>query len=503
MTGQANRLPWMRASRAVAIGMAATIGVGPTAAFGEALQDALAAAYRYNPRLDAARAAMRATDEEVARANSGYRPTVSATADAGSQFLSQKSATGTVSAAETHPAGYGATASQPLFRGFRTLNTVREAEATVRAGRENLRSIEQAVLLDAITAYMDTLRDAAIVKIRENNVEVLSRELKATQERFKVGEVTRTDVAQAEARRAGTVSALDLSRSNLKTSRAAYERHIGRPPSNLIEPRPPQQRLPRSLDEAIAISSKESPTVVAALYREQGARHTVDRIWGELLPTVQVDATYARRFDVSSTVAETETSTIVGRVSVPIYTTGEVQARVRQAKHTHISRIQEIEQNRSDVQAAVVQSWSQLQAAKAQLESDNAQVKSLEIALTGVREEEKVGQRTLLDILNAEQELLNAQVNLAATKRNINVTSYSVLATVGRLNIQELGASHEIYDSEIHYREIRRKWWGVSITHTDGRKEHHDFWNSLGKLFHGSHGEPVEEPEKVSAKPVK
>lgn len=476
-----------------ASGLAAS-GLAPSPAVAETLQDALAATYRYNPRLDAARAALRATDEEVARANSGYRPSISATADAGTQFQTSKGSTGSIAGAETHPSGYGATASQPLFRGFRTLNTVREAEATIRAGRENLRSIEQAVLLDAITAYMDTMRDAAIVTIRENNVDVLSRELKATQERFKVGEVTRTDVAQAEARRAGSVSALDLARANLKISRGAYERHIGRPPSNLAEPRPPQKRLPRSLDDAIAVSSKENPTVIAALYREQGARHTIDRIWGELLPTVQIDASYTRRFDVSTAVAETETSTVIGRISIPIYTTGEVQARVRQAKHTHISRIQEIEQNRADIQSSVVQAWSQLQAAKAQLVSDNAQVKALEIALTGVREEEKVGQRTLLDILNAQQELLNAQVNLAATKRNINVTSYSVLSTIGRLNIQELDAVHEVYDAEVHYHEVRRKWWGVSITHADGRKEHQDHWQSLGKTYHSSQGEAVDDP---------
>ncbi len=481
------------------------LGAGAPIARAETLADALAATYRYNPRLDAARAAMRATDEEVARANSGYRPNISASVDSGSQWQTAKGANGNRQSSETHPAGYGVTSTQPLFRGFRTLNTVREAEATIRAGRENLRTVEQTVLLDAITAYMDTIRDAAIVKIRENNVEVLSRELKATQERFKVGEVTRTDVAQAEARRAGAVSALDLARANLKTSRGNFERHIGRPPSNLAEPRPPKGRLPNSLQDAIAISARESPTVIAALYREQGARSTVDRIWGELLPTVQIDSSYSRRFDVSSTVAETETTSIVARATVPLYTTGEVQARVRQAKHTHVSRIQEIEQNRSDVQAQVVQAWSQLQAADAQLTSDNAQVKALEIALSGVREEEKVGQRTLLDILNAQQELLNAQVNLAATKRNINVASYSVLATVGRLNIQELGAADQIYDAEIHYHEIRRKWWGVSITHVHGKTEHHDFWERIGKPFHASHGEPVEAPEKTAtkAKPTK
>jgi outer membrane protein len=411
---------------------------------------------------------------------------------------------------ETHPYGYGMTASQPLFRGFRTVNQVKEAEATVRAGRENLRLIEQAVLLDAITAYLDTIRDGAIVKIRENNVEVLTRDLRATQERFRVGEVTRTDSAQAEARRAGSISALDLARANLKISRGAFERHVGRPPTNLVEPKPPRSRVPKTLDEAIAISARESPTVIGALYREQGARHTVDRIWGELLPTIQLDGSFNRRFDVSAAgtstttthVNEQRTASLIARATIPLYTTGEVQARVRQAKHTHISRIQEIEQNRADVQASVVQTWSQLQAAIAQLESDNAQVSSLEVALTGVREEEKVGQRTLLELLNAEQELLNAKVNLASTQRNINVSSYSLLAAMGRLNIQELGAANEVYDAEINYRDTRRKWWGVSVVHANGRREVYDFWDDLGRNFHQALGDATTEvtPPVAAAK---
>ncbi len=474
----------------------------PKPVLAETLTEALASAYRYNPRLDAARAALRATDEEVARANSGYRPTISATADSGYSRTSSKPPSS--SNGETHPAGYGVQAVQPVFRGFRTLNTVREAEATVRAGRENLRLVEQAVLLDATTAYMDTIRDGAIVKIRENSVSVLSRELRATKERFSVGEVTRTDVAQAEARRAGAVSALDLARANLKTSRGNFERHVGRPPNTLVEPRSTDKRLPKSLDEAIAISARENPTIVSALYREQGARHTIDRIWGELLPSLQVEATYARRFDPSVVVDQTESTSIIGRLTVPLYTSGEVQARVRQAKHTHISRIQEIEQNRADIQAQVVAFWSQLSAARAQLESDNAQVAALATALAGVREEEKVGQRTLLDILNAEQELLNAQVNQAATKRNIIVALYSVMSSIGRLNIQELEAVHDVYDPNIHYFEVRRKWWGVSVTHSDGKREMLELWHTVGKVFHEERGEPTSAPPATHAsKPTK
>lgn len=444
-------------------------GALPVTAFAETLADALARAYKYNPRLDAERARLRATDEEVARANSGYRPDITATADVG--YNKSESRPALTSSGSSNPKGYQISATQPIFNGFRTTNQVREAEAGVRAGRETLRSVEAQVLLDAVTFYMDVVRDQAIVKLRENNVTVLSRELKATQDRFNVGEVTRTDVAQATARRAGAVSALDLARANLRTSRANFERAVGSPPSNLADVPVPNAMLPKSLDEAVAMGARENPNVVAALYREQQARHTVDRIRGELLPTVQVDASYQHRYDTSPITDEAETTTITGRVSVPIYEGGEVRARVRQSKHTHVSRIQEIEQARSETQASVTSAWSRFQASKAQLESDQAQVQANRTALAGVREEEKVGQRTILDVLNAEQELLNSEVQAVTTRHDLVVNAYTLLGQVGRLNVQELGVTNAVYDPDIHYSEVRRKWFGLSITHADGRRE--------------------------------
>jgi outer membrane protein len=456
----------------------------------ESINEALAETYRYNPKLDAARATLRATDETVAQQNAGYRPTLNGTADTGYQTTNvtpSGSVSGSTASGETHPRGYSVTASQPVFRGLRVLNGVREAEANVRAGRETLRIAEQTVLLEAATAYMDVVRDQAIVKLRENNVEVLSKELKATRDRFAVGEVTRTDVAQAEASRAAAVSALDLAKANLQISRGNYQRTVGREPSRLVDPKPIDKRLPRTLDEAVSISTRENPAVVSALYREQSARHTVDKTWGELLPTAQVDATFTKRFESSTTIASTDTTSVVGRVNVPFYTGGEVQARVRGAKQTHLARIQEIEQSRTEVRAGVVQAWSQLIAARAQLVSDQVQVASNRTALTGVREEERVGQRTLLDVLNAEQTLLNAEVNLVGTKRNLVVFGYTVLQSIGRLNVQELGTNSEIYDAEVHYNEVRRKWWGIDITRNDGRHEFIDLWKSHGERHDAQH----------------
>src|SRR5215510_1218007 len=441
---------------------------GVIAAGAETLKEALSATYKFNPRLDAARATQRATDEEVPRALSGYRPTVTGNAD--TSFERNTTRPPTVLNGDTNPRGYNVQLVQPLFQGFRTVNDVSESEATVRAGRETLRSVEQSVLLEAVTAYMDVVRDQAIVRLRENNVTVLTRDLRATQDRFNVGEVTRTDVAQAQARRAAAVSALDLAKSNLQTSRATYERVIGHPPSNLVEPKP-SALVPKSLGDGSEISGRENPAVVAALYREQAAKFAVDRIRGERLPEARLEANYQRRFDESPTVEVQEQTTVTGRLIVPFYSGGEVEARVRQAKHTHVSRLQEIEQARTEVLAQVVAAWSQLAAARAQLESDQASVDANRIALAGVREEERVGQRTLLDVLNAEQELLNSEVNLVTTKRNLVVASYNVLSTIGRLNSQELGVASLVYDPEAHYLEVRNKWFDVNITHSDGRRE--------------------------------
>ena len=460
------RLSLGRAGAAALLAAAAAVGQADA----ETLKQALGAAYKTNPRLDAARALQRATDEEVPRALSGFRPSIVGSADTTYDATTVKGAGGSGKTSETNPRGYAVNLIQPIFRGFRTKNAVSAAEAKVRAGWETLRIAEGSVLLEAVIAYLDVVRDQAILTLRENNVTVLTRELSATDARFKAGEGTRTDVAQAQARRAGSVAALDLARANLKTSRAAFERAVGHPPSGLVAPQP-SSLVPKTQAESTEIASRESPLVVAALYREQEARFVVDLIRGELLPTVQLEAGYSKRFDSSEGIEESEKTTITGRLTVPFYTGGDVQARVRQAKQTHLQRLQEIEQARTEVQAQVVAEWSQLEATKAAVESDRITVDANKVALAGVREEMKVGSRTLLDVLNAEQELLTSEVNLVTDRRNVVVASYKVVAAIGRMNAQELGVATLVYDPERHYQEVRNKWFDLSITHTDGTQE--------------------------------
>ncbi|MEL7049551.1 MAG: TolC family protein, partial [Pseudomonadota bacterium] len=264
---------------------------------------------------------------------------------------------------------------------------------------------------------------------------------------------------------------------------ANYVRVVGAEARGLREPGLPSRSLPKTLQSAVGIGLNESPTVIGSLFLEQASRHTVDRVRGQLLPQVSLEGNYSNRFDTSAQVAETESTSITGRVTVPFYQGGAVTSQVRAAKHTHVSRLQEIEEARTLVRRDVTAAWSDLQAANAQLESDRVQVASNQTALSGVREEEKVGQRTLLDVLDAEQELLDAQVALVSTKRNQIVAAYSLLSAVGRLDSATLGLTSELYDPEVHYHEVRRKWWGISITHRDGRQVSRDLWNTHGKSF--------------------
>ncbi|MEM1371322.1 MAG: TolC family outer membrane protein [Pseudomonadota bacterium] len=486
-----NRKPPLAKTAASVLALALIAGIaGLTVpvhkAVAETLRGALAKTYKYNPTIDAERARLRATDEGVTQARAGYRPRITGDADISGVEERNRFAVANPFVAgvrEATPRGYSIGFQQNLFDGFQTSNAVLEAEANVRAGRELLRDIERTVLLEAATAYMDVVRDRAIVELQSNNVRVLTRELRATNDRFSVGEVTKTDVAQARARRAVSVSALDQARANLKTSRAEYVRVVGSQPNGLREPAPPLNRVPRTLSSSIGAALNESPTIIGSLYLEEASRATVDRIRGQLLPQVTLEGSYANRFDVGVTVAETENTEIVGRVTVPFYQGGEVTSQVRAAKHTHVSRLQEIEEARTLVRRDVTTAWSQLQAATAQLKSDRVQVSANQTALSGVREEEKVGQRTLLDVLDAEQELLNAQVDLVSTKRDQVVAAYSVLSSIGRLDSATLGLTSTVYDPEVHYHEVRRKWWGISITHRDGRTVSHDLWESHGKSY--------------------
>jgi outer membrane protein len=427
---------------------------------GESLKESLAAAYIVNPQLKAQRAQLRATDEEVSRAKSGYRPTVQG--EAVHSYEDVSSDPPSPGDGDSYPRRYSINLSQPLFRGFRTMNAVEAAKAGVEAARENLRAVAQQVLLDAVTQYMNVLRDQAIVRLRQNDVDVLTEQLQATKDRFEVGEVTKTDVAQARAARASAVSALNLAKANLKSSRAAYERVVGYPPRNLRTPKPIDQMLPSTLEGALKIGERRNPSILAALFRVKAAQFDTKVVKGELLPELTLEARYEKSFDVG--VDETDRTTVTGRLTVPIYQAGEVSARIRQSQDTQLQRRQEVDQARQQVRSDIVSAWGQLVAARAALVSDRAQVQANRIALEGVRAEEKVGQRTILDILDEQQRLLNSEVSLATTRRDLVVASYTLLSAIGRLTPSDLKLPTETYDPDKHYRDVKDQAFGFHWT---------------------------------------
>lgn len=464
---ETKRIMFHRISRGLSTAAlaAALTTAGVQAGRAESLQDALASAYLYNPTLKAARAQLRATDENVPRAISGYRPTITGEATQTYQDVDNGGAGGGGSA---EPRSYSVTLNQPVFQGFRTLNAVKGAEALVEAGREDLRGSEQSVLLDAVTAYVDVVRDLSILGLRQNNQKVLGEQLRATQDRFEVGEVTRTDVAQARARTSGASSAISAARATLQGSRAVYAQIIGHMPGTLRRPGPARP-MPRSLDEAIAIGESENPTILAVLFRERAQDHTIKQAKGELLPSVNLQASYTRNENTASGLDEQDVTTVTGVLTVPIYQAGEVSARIRQNIETRSQLRHQIDEARQAVRANIISAWGTYTATRAQIVSDQAQVEASQVALTGVREEEKVGQRTVLDVLDSEQDLLNAQVNLATSRRNLIVASYALLASIGRLSAHSVSLPVEQYDPTQHYREVKHKWigWSTSVEESE------------------------------------
>jgi outer membrane protein len=457
----------LRSGAAVAIAMLALTFAGAPAN-AETLEQALSDAYLVNPVLNAERARLRAIDEQVAYAKSGVRPNVTGSAD--TNYVNQNSdsrnsiafGTGGLSTdGITHPHGYSVQLSQPLFEGFQNLNAVRQAKSQVQAERETLRTTEQNVLLDAATAYVNVVRDQAVVRLRENDVSVLTEQLKATRDRFDVGEVTRTDVAQAEARRSEALATLSVAQANLKTSRAAYEQVIGHPPGNLQTPPSIRHLLPQTLDEAMTLGDGENPVILSAVYSEEASLYAVEQIMGELLPDVSLQAQYQKRFDQSQFTKDIETTTVTLQANVPLYQGGGVAARVRQAKETNNQLKREVEDARLRVHADVIANWGILQSSGPAITSAESAVKANKIALTGVREEEKVGQRTTLDVLDAQRELLNSQIGLVSALRDRVVAEYSLYAAIGRMDAQTLGLSVPYYDPLEHYDIVKNKWIGL------------------------------------------
>jgi outer membrane protein len=476
-TGEsAKRTVRRTALAACAVGAALWPSVAPA----ETIESALVKAYQNNPQLNAQRASVRATDEGVPQALSGYRPRVTVTSTAGEQYIDAtgKSVGGTPNpipggpavqtatyvgqSSTTTPWSYGISGQQTLFNGFQTANRTRAAEGQVSAAREGLRVLEQSVLLTAATSYMDVLRDTANLEVQRSNVRVLQETLRQTTDRFNVGEVTRTDVAQAEAQLAAGQSAMLAAESTLNTSKANYRQVIGVEPVGLAPGAPVDRFGPRTLQTAVDTGLVENPNVTSAMYGIDVAYLQVKINEGALYPTFTVAGTAQQ----SSYVQNGSTplfwnASVIGTLTVPIFQGGSEYSLIRQSKETLAQQRLNLDLVRSQTRQQVVQAWGQNEAAKAQVQAATSQVYSSEVALNGVREEARVGQRTTLDVLNAQQALVNARVALVTAQHDRVVASYSVLAAAGRLSPQILRLPTTLYDAGVHYQQVRDAWIGV------------------------------------------
>jgi outer membrane protein len=469
-----------RAVLALTTALLAPAGLLATArgAAAQTLPDAMALAYTSNPTLLAARAQLRATDENVPRALAGWRPTVSVTASGG--YVDSRSralvtnfspATGNFYFAqppvapntirlERQTLAAGVAVTQPIFRGGRTVASTRQAENQVLAQRARLLATEQQVLADTVRAYLDVIQFQEQLRLLINNEQVLTEQLRATNERFRVGEITRTDVAQAESRLAQARAQRAQAEGNLQTSRASFQRVVGIVPQRLIAPQPLKPPI-ASASEAGQAASTNNPAVVAALFDEASARDNIDIQVSALMPQVSAVGQAFRNDNTALPHTRFTGAQITAQLTVPIYQGGAEYAAVRQARQQAQQQRQVVDDSRRQATQSATAAWESLQAARAQVDSVRVAIRAQEIALDGVQREAIVGSRTTLDVLNAEQELLTQRQALVSALTTVVVQSYLLAQALGRLTAQDLGLDVDYYDMRAYYNAVRNRWAGL------------------------------------------
>lgn len=432
----------------------------PVSAHGETLQEALARAYLGNPTLNAARAQQRATDEQVPQALSGWRPSVTVNGDIVPTTGQLKSfTTNNTSSLDETPASIAITLDQPIFRGFATVESTAAAEATVKAGQQNLLSTEQNVLYNAVQAYMDVYSERQLVQLQAENVKVISAELNAAQARFEVGELTRTDVEQARASLSDAQATFTSQKAQLAAAVADYVRIIGKEPGVLKYPA--LRGLPRTLNAALAISAETNPSILLAAFVEEAALHNIEVARSALLPQAGFQARLGTVQDLQQNSNSSYTGTIAGVLQVPLYEAGLAYSQVREAKQIASQRrIQVIEAERT-VRQTVVAAWNYLIAARQVIVARKDQVAAARFALTGVQQEYEVGTRTTLDVLDAQAAVVAARRSQVEAERVQVLAAYQVLASIGHLTAQNLALRVPYYDPGENYRAVRNKWIGT------------------------------------------
>jgi len=428
------------------------------------LKEALATAYATNPQIEAARANLRATDEEVAKANAGWRPSLSVNGTEGYQDITTDQPAH--SNVDRNELTGTATLTEPLFRGGRTVAEIRHAKALVRAAQAQLTNAEQTVLLDAVTAYMDVVRDTGTLEYRRSNVQVLQDQLNASNTQLAAGAITQTDVQQTEARLAVARAGLSVAEGQLATSRARFERAIGRP-AEMLETTPSLPSLPGTLEEAVNRAVINAPALIAAQENSRAADYAVDAATSSLLPQVslQLQYQYAKNSTilgqlVNPGVTQRAASAFV-QVTVPLYQGGAEYAGVRQAKEQRSQSLANIADVDRQVRESTQTAWGTFNAAQASIASNEMAVVANQGAVMGVIQEQRAGERSILDILNAQQELLSGQIGLVNAQHDATVAAYQLLAASGQLTARAMALDVKLYDPQNHYNSDASAWIGL------------------------------------------
>jgi len=447
--------------------------LGAGSAQAETLAEALARAYQGNPQLNAERARQRATDENVPQALAGYRPQLLLSLSAGLIGVRNLLPGGINPDGSTAPPFYqsanlkpwsaGVTLNQTLFNGFKTGNQVRQAEAQVLSGREVLRGVEQNVLLDAVTAYMGVLANQGLVEAQRSNVQSLRELLSTTQRRYDAGDVTPTDVAQAQARLNRGIADLNAAEVNLAVSIATYEQVMGAKPGKLLPAEPVDRLLPGTLEQALALARAENPAITGATFDLDAAQRAVSVAESALYPTVAVQGSVSRSFQTDTTLGtnRTDQASVIGNVNQPLYDGGIAASQVRQSKELLGQARILLDQARTQTALAVAAAWVTNEGSRVALTAAQSEVKAAELALDGIKKEAQAGQRTTLDVLNTQQDLVAARSRLILAQRDRVVASYTLLSAIGRLDHAKLSLSTPDYDPQVHYNQVRDAWTGL------------------------------------------
>jgi TolC family type I secretion outer membrane protein len=427
----------------------------------QTLTEAFAYAYNNNPQLLAQRALLRSTDEQVPQALSNWRPTVTFTGQAGYTRAGAATA-GTPTQFSSFPTrSLDLRVTQPLYRGGRTEAQTRQAINTVQATRAQTLGIETTVFQTVAQAYLDVVRDQTLVEVASNNEAVLRRQLEATRDRFRVGEVTRTDVAQAESSLAQATAQRIQASGTLETSRANYVRAVGHPPGRLMQPRE-RPALPATREEALSLAAHDNPNVISASFTELAARDNVDVVRGQLLPQISVIGDLNRNYSPSISLrgARQDSATAQLQLTMPLYEGGAIYSQTRQAEQTVGQRRSQVDDARRQAVQAATQAWETLQSARASIASFGAAVRAAQIALEGTQQEALVGSRTVLDVLIAEQQLFTTQSQLVTAQHDAALAEFNLAAATGRLIAPELKLPVQLYDMDKHYKSVKDKLFG-------------------------------------------